>query len=59
MTPQLMTRQRGRPQLVKSTAEIEAEELEKIQKYVHQSCSLIERLISREHGRVSEVLLKD
>ncbi|MBN3306273.1 TPX2B protein, partial [Amia calva] len=33
-TPQLMTRKRSRPVAVKSTAEIEAEELEKIQQYV-------------------------
>ena len=33
-TPQLMTRQRSRPTLVKSHAALEAEEAEKMQKYV-------------------------
>ncbi len=31
-TPQLLTRQRHRPTMMKSTAEIEAEEIEKMQK---------------------------
>jgi len=33
-TPQLMTRQRSRPTLLKSTATLEAEEAEKMHKYV-------------------------
>lgn len=33
-TPQLLTRQRRRPVTVKSAAEIEAEEAEKLQQYV-------------------------
>lgn len=35
-TPQLLTRQRSRPVMVKSSAEIEAEETEKLQQYVAQ-----------------------
>ncbi|XP_012686461.2 targeting protein for Xklp2 isoform X2 [Clupea harengus] len=45
MTPQLMTRQRGRPQLVKSTAEIEAEELEKIQKFKFKALELNRKIL--------------
>ncbi|KAL2103812.1 hypothetical protein ACEWY4_000680 [Coilia grayii] len=45
MTPQLMTRQRSRPQVVKSTAEIEAEELEKIQQVKFKALKLNRKIL--------------
>ncbi|XP_018594565.1 targeting protein for Xklp2 isoform X1 [Scleropages formosus] len=44
-TPQLMTRQRGRPVTVKSTAEIEAEELEKIQQFKFKAAELNRKIL--------------
>nr|XP_023659814.1 targeting protein for Xklp2 isoform X1 [Paramormyrops kingsleyae] len=44
-TPQLMTRQRGRPVAVKSTAELEAEELEKIQQFKFKALELNRKIL--------------
>ncbi|XP_063065318.1 targeting protein for Xklp2 isoform X2 [Engraulis encrasicolus] len=45
MTPQLMTRQRNRPALVKSSAELEAEELEKIQQVKFKALKLNRKIL--------------
>ncbi|XP_048097204.1 targeting protein for Xklp2 isoform X1 [Alosa alosa] len=45
MTPQLMTRSRSRPQVMKSTAEIEAEELEKIQQFKFKALELNRKIL--------------
>jgi len=45
MTPQLMTRQRSRPALVKSSAELEAEELEKIQQVKFKALKLNRKIL--------------
>lgn len=45
-TPQLLTRQRSRPVTVKSAAEIEAEEIEKLQQYVALDFSLCLQVFS-------------
>ncbi|XP_051515310.1 targeting protein for Xklp2-like isoform X3 [Myxocyprinus asiaticus] len=44
-TPQLMTRQRSRPTLVKSTAEIEAEEAEKLQQFKFKALELNRKIL--------------
>ncbi|XP_048879686.1 targeting protein for Xklp2 isoform X2 [Brienomyrus brachyistius] len=44
-TPQLMTRQRGRPVAVKSTAELEAEELEKLQQFKFKALELNRKIL--------------
>ncbi|XP_062871504.1 targeting protein for Xklp2 [Trichomycterus rosablanca] len=44
-TPQLMTRQRSRPALVKSTAEIEAEEVEKMQHFKFKALELNRKIL--------------
>ncbi|KAL4630672.1 targeting protein for Xklp2 isoform X1 [Arapaima gigas] len=44
-TPQLMTRQRGRPVTVKSRAEIEAEELEQIQQFKFKAVELNRKIL--------------
>ncbi|XP_073679643.1 targeting protein for Xklp2 isoform X2 [Garra rufa] len=44
-TPQLMTRQRHRPTLVKSTAEIEAEETEKLQQFKFKALELNRKIL--------------
>ncbi|XP_066558331.1 targeting protein for Xklp2 isoform X2 [Amia ocellicauda] len=44
-TPQLMTRKRSRPVAVKSTAEIEAEELEKIQQFKFKALELNRKIL--------------
>ncbi|XP_029576010.1 targeting protein for Xklp2-B isoform X3 [Salmo trutta] len=44
-TPQLMTRQRCRPTTVKSSAELEAEELEKLQQFKFKALELNRRIL--------------
>uniref|UniRef100_A0A671N1T2 TPX2 microtubule nucleation factor n=1 Tax=Sinocyclocheilus anshuiensis TaxID=1608454 RepID=A0A671N1T2_9TELE len=44
-TPQLLTRQRHRPTMVKSTAEIEAEETEKIQQFKFKALELNRKIL--------------
>ncbi|XP_067303313.1 targeting protein for Xklp2 isoform X2 [Pseudorasbora parva] len=44
-TPQLMTRQRHRPTMVKSTAEIEAEEVEKLQQFKFKALELNRKIL--------------
>ncbi|XP_030623521.1 targeting protein for Xklp2 [Chanos chanos] len=44
-TPQLMTRQRGRPVLAKSSAEIEAEEVEKMQQFQFKALELNRKIL--------------
>ncbi|XP_051961944.1 targeting protein for Xklp2-B-like isoform X1 [Xyrauchen texanus] len=44
-TPQLMTRQRSRPTLVKSTVEIEAEEAEKLQQFKFKALELNRKIL--------------
>ncbi|XP_015254337.1 PREDICTED: targeting protein for Xklp2 isoform X1 [Cyprinodon variegatus] len=44
-SPQLMTRQRSRPTTVKSSAELEAEELEKIQKFKIKALELNKKIL--------------
>ncbi|XP_048034406.1 targeting protein for Xklp2 isoform X2 [Megalobrama amblycephala] len=44
-TPQLMTRQRHRPTMVKSTAEIEAEEAEKLQQFKFKALELNRKIL--------------
>ncbi|XP_051947851.1 targeting protein for Xklp2 isoform X1 [Xyrauchen texanus] len=44
-TPQLMTRQRSRPTLMKSTAEIEAEEAEKLQQFKFKALELNRKIL--------------
>ncbi|XP_072553136.1 targeting protein for Xklp2 isoform X2 [Salminus brasiliensis] len=44
-TPQLLTRQRSRPVMVKSTAEIEAEEVEKMQQFKFKALELNRKIL--------------
>ncbi|XP_067383246.1 targeting protein for Xklp2 isoform X2 [Channa argus] len=44
-TPKLMTRQRSRPPAVKSSAELEAEEVEKIQKFKFKALELNKKIL--------------
>ncbi|XP_060794540.1 targeting protein for Xklp2 [Neoarius graeffei] len=44
-TPQLLTRQRSRPVMVKSTAEIEAEEVEKLQQFKFKALELNRKIL--------------
>ncbi|KAK1801919.1 hypothetical protein P4O66_022560, partial [Electrophorus voltai] len=44
-TPQLLTRQRSRPAIVKSAAEIEAEELEKMQQFKFKALELNRKIL--------------
>ncbi|KAM9444987.1 targeting protein for Xklp2 isoform 2-T2 [Clarias gariepinus] len=44
-TPQLMTRQRSRPVMVKSAAEIEAEEVEKLQQFKFKALELNRKIL--------------
>ncbi|KAI4897335.1 hypothetical protein NFI96_015484 [Prochilodus magdalenae] len=44
-TPQLLTRQRSRPAVVKSTAEIEAEELEKMRQFKFKALELNRKML--------------
>ncbi|XP_066527799.1 targeting protein for Xklp2 isoform X2 [Hoplias malabaricus] len=44
-TPQLLTRQRSRPVMVKSAAEIEAEELEKLQQFKFKALELNRKIL--------------
>ncbi|KAM4562891.1 targeting protein for Xklp2 isoform 2-T2 [Odontesthes bonariensis] len=44
-SPQLMTRQRGRPQATKSSAEVEAEELEQLQKFKIKPLELNKKML--------------
>lgn len=56
-TPQLMTRQRSRPVSVKSAAEIEAEEVEKLQQYVALDYCIFSRSSYKRPGGGDHLLM--